>query len=98
MASCRVRLSAGSAPCARIELLCAHFTAGLDGFHQFCRLERLVQGAGRAQFGCHAEKIRCVALGRLAEPEDIADVVSFLASNDSRWVTGRTLLTDGGRM
>jgi 3-oxoacyl-[acyl-carrier protein] reductase len=37
-------------------------------------------------------------LGRLAEPEDIADVVSFLASRDSRWVTGRTLLTDGGRM
>jgi 3-oxoacyl-[acyl-carrier protein] reductase len=37
-------------------------------------------------------------LGRLAEPEDIADVVSFLASSDSRWVTGRTLLTDGGRM
>jgi 3-oxoacyl-[acyl-carrier protein] reductase len=37
-------------------------------------------------------------MGRLAEPEDIADVVSFLASNDARWVTGRTLLTDGGRM
>jgi 3-oxoacyl-[acyl-carrier protein] reductase len=37
-------------------------------------------------------------LGRLAEPDDIADVVAFLASRDSRWVTGRTLLTDGGRM
>jgi 3-oxoacyl-[acyl-carrier protein] reductase len=37
-------------------------------------------------------------MGRLAEPEDIADVVAFLASNDARWVTGRTLLTDGGRM
>jgi 3-oxoacyl-[acyl-carrier protein] reductase len=37
-------------------------------------------------------------LGRLAEPEDIADVVAFLASDDSRWVTGRTILTDGGRM
>jgi 3-oxoacyl-[acyl-carrier protein] reductase len=37
-------------------------------------------------------------LGRLAEPEDIADAVAFLASSDARWVTGRTLLTDGGRM
>jgi 3-oxoacyl-[acyl-carrier protein] reductase len=37
-------------------------------------------------------------LARLAEPEDIADVVAFLASSDARWVTGRTLLTDGGRM
>jgi 3-oxoacyl-[acyl-carrier protein] reductase len=37
-------------------------------------------------------------LARLAEPEDIADVVAFLASAEARWVTGRTLLTDGGRM
>ncbi len=35
-------------------------------------------------------------LGRIGEPEDIADVVSFLASDDSRWITGRTILTDGG--
>lgn len=35
-------------------------------------------------------------LGRLAEPEDIADAVAFLACDDSRWITGRTLLTDGG--
>ncbi|MFC5473064.1 SDR family NAD(P)-dependent oxidoreductase [Paraherbaspirillum soli] len=37
-------------------------------------------------------------LGRLAEPEDIADAVAFLASDDARWITGRTILTDGGRM
>lgn len=37
-------------------------------------------------------------LGRLAEPEDIADVVAFLVSSDARWITGRTILTDGGRM
>ncbi|MBM0107364.1 glucose 1-dehydrogenase [Steroidobacter sp. S1-65] len=37
-------------------------------------------------------------LGRLAEPDDIADVVAFVASHDARWITGRTLLTDGGRM
>jgi 3-oxoacyl-[acyl-carrier protein] reductase len=35
-------------------------------------------------------------LGRLAEPEDIADTIAFLASDDARWITGRTLLTDGG--
>lgn len=37
-------------------------------------------------------------LGRLAEPDDIADVVAFLASDEARWITGRTILTDGGRM
>ena len=35
-------------------------------------------------------------LGRMAVPADIADVVAFLASDGSRWVTGRTILVDGG--
>lgn len=35
-------------------------------------------------------------LGRWGEPEDIADVVGFLASADSRFMTGSTLVVDGG--
>lgn len=35
-------------------------------------------------------------LGRAGQPEDIADVVAFLASNDARWVTGKVLGVDGG--
>ena len=35
-------------------------------------------------------------LGRWGEPEDIADVVSFLASPASRFMTGTTLVVDGG--
>lgn len=35
-------------------------------------------------------------LGRMATPDDIADVVAFLASDGARWVTGRTILVDGG--
>ena len=35
-------------------------------------------------------------LKRLAEPQDIADVIAFLASDDARWITGRTILADGG--
>jgi 3-oxoacyl-[acyl-carrier protein] reductase len=35
-------------------------------------------------------------LGRMAVPTDIADVVFFLASEMSRWITGRTILVDGG--
>lgn len=36
------------------------------------------------------------ALGRIGTPDDIADVVAFLASPDSRWVTGQILDATGG--
>jgi NAD(P)-dependent dehydrogenase (short-subunit alcohol dehydrogenase family) len=35
--------------------------------------------------------------GFVAEPEDVAGVVAFLAGPDARFVTGQTLLVDGGR-
>jgi 3-oxoacyl-[acyl-carrier protein] reductase len=35
-------------------------------------------------------------LGRIAQPEDIAPIAVFLASRDSGWVTGETLLASGG--
>ncbi len=35
-------------------------------------------------------------LGRLGQPEDIAKVAVFLASDDSAWLTGEQLLTGGG--
>jgi NAD(P)-dependent dehydrogenase (short-subunit alcohol dehydrogenase family) len=36
------------------------------------------------------------ALGRLGVPEDIAGAVAFLASADAGWITGQTLVLDGG--
>jgi 3-oxoacyl-[acyl-carrier protein] reductase len=35
-------------------------------------------------------------LGRLGRPEDVADVVAFLASEDARWITGQNLQANGG--
>ena len=35
-------------------------------------------------------------LGRLGRPEDLANVVSFLASGDGAWITGQTVVADGG--
>lgn len=35
-------------------------------------------------------------LGRLGTPQDVADVVSFLASDEARWVTGQLLYVGGG--
>jgi NAD(P)-dependent dehydrogenase (short-subunit alcohol dehydrogenase family) len=38
-----------------------------------------------------------VPMGYVAEPEDVAGVVAFLASDDARYITGQSILIDGGR-
>jgi 3-oxoacyl-[acyl-carrier protein] reductase len=48
-----------------------------------------------------AEAGRDVALGmqalkRLGKPEDVANVVAFIASDDARWITGASIPVDGG--
>jgi NAD(P)-dependent dehydrogenase (short-subunit alcohol dehydrogenase family) len=35
-------------------------------------------------------------LKHLAEPDDIAGAVAFLASNEAGWITGDTIHVDGG--
>lgn len=35
-------------------------------------------------------------LGRLGEPEDVGAAAAFLASSDAAWITGQTLVLDGG--
>ena len=38
------------------------------------------------------------AFNRVGEPDDIADAVAFLASDDARWITGSTLDASGGTL
>ncbi|AHF86669.1 hypothetical protein RLEG3_14255 [Rhizobium leguminosarum bv. trifolii WSM1689] len=35
-------------------------------------------------------------LGRIGQPDDIASVAVFLASDDARWLTGERLAASGG--
>jgi 3-oxoacyl-[acyl-carrier protein] reductase len=42
-------------------------------------------------------RARAVPLGRLGEPQDIARVVSFFASDESAYITGQALFVDGGQ-
>jgi NAD(P)-dependent dehydrogenase (short-subunit alcohol dehydrogenase family) len=39
-----------------------------------------------------------MALGRIGEPPDVAAAVAFLVSEESSWITGETLVLDGGRL
>ncbi|QZA06203.1 SDR family oxidoreductase [Mycolicibacter heraklionensis] len=39
-----------------------------------------------------------IPLGRIGEPGDVADAVLFLASDAASWITGQTLVMDGGQI
>ena len=39
-----------------------------------------------------------IPFGRMGTPEEIAEVALFLASNHARWITGQTIVVDGGQL
>lgn len=41
--------------------------------------------------------VSTIPLGRLGRPDDVADVVVFLCSNQARWLTGQILYVGGGK-
>jgi 3-oxoacyl-[acyl-carrier protein] reductase len=43
-----------------------------------------------------AHYLQTIALGRTGTPEDVAGVVTFLCSDAARYVTGQTIVVDGG--
>lgn len=48
--------------------------------------------------GREAETVAAYPLGRLGVPADVASAVAFLAGDDAAWVTGQTLVLDGGML
>lgn len=54
------------------------------------------QNAGESDEWGMAQFSEGIALGRLSEPEEVASGVAFLAGTDSNYMTGQTLVTDGG--
>jgi 3-oxoacyl-[acyl-carrier protein] reductase len=54
------------------------------------------QSAGILGSEFEKEAIASTPLGRAGLPEDIAPPVSFLASDDARWITGETIFVSGG--
>ncbi|MEH2343765.1 MAG: SDR family oxidoreductase [Nostoc sp.] len=40
-------------------------------------------------------KLKNIPLGRLGQPQDVASLLAFLASNDADYITGSTFFVDG---
>ncbi|MGW5938973.1 SDR family oxidoreductase [Streptomyces celluloflavus] len=61
-------------------------------------IETDMNAALRATPEAHAQLAAISVFNRLGKPTDIADVVGFLASDDSRWITGQRFDVSGGSM
>ena len=79
-----------------------HFMAGCVGKYGI-RVNAIAPGTtdtAQPRGGLTEEELvafaRTVPLGRIAQPEDIASVAVFLATEESRHMTGQTLHVNGG--
>ena len=42
--------------------------------------------------------LRSIPFGRMGQPEEVANLVVFLASSAASWITGQTICVDGGQL
>jgi 3-oxoacyl-[acyl-carrier protein] reductase len=94
-------LSAYSATKGAVDTLVKHFALALGP--RGIRVNAVAPGVVDTDMSSFAktEAGREVTLGmqalkRVGQPDDIAPVVAFLASDDARWITGHTVHVDGG--
>ena len=94
-------LSAYAATKGAIETLVKHFAAALGP--RGIRVNAVAPGVVETDMSnfTKTEAGRDIVLGlqalkRLAQPDDIAPVVAFLASDDAHWITGDIIHVDGG--
>lgn len=94
-------LSAYAATKGAVDTLVKHFAAALG--QRGIRVNAVAPGVVQTDMSDFTKTdagrdftLGLQALKRLAQPEDIADAVVFLASDAARWITGDTLQVDGG--
>lgn len=94
-------LSAYAATKGAIDTLVKHFASALG--ERGIRVNAVAPGVVETDMSAFAKTdagrdftLSMQALKRVAQPEDIGDVIAFLASDAARWISGDTLRVDGG--
>jgi meso-butanediol dehydrogenase/(S,S)-butanediol dehydrogenase/diacetyl reductase len=73
------------------------YCPGIVKTPMWAEIDRQVSEAAGKPLGYGTEEFaKRITLGRLSEPEDVAACVSYLAGPDSDYMTGQSLLIDGG--
>jgi NAD(P)-dependent dehydrogenase (short-subunit alcohol dehydrogenase family) len=94
-------LSAYASTKGAVDTLAKHFAAALGPLG--IRVNAIAPGVVQTDMSSFVKTdagrdytLGIQALKRLAEPDDIARAVAFLASDEARWITGDSLHVDGG--
>lgn len=82
---------------AKDKITVNSYCPGIVGTGMWDRLdEKMMEHMGTKKGEAFAKFTEGIALGRSQTPEDVAHLVSFLASPNSDYITGQNILSDGG--
>lgn len=106
-----LRASSRAAPYGAIKAAVMHYTASQAKMlaRKGIRVNCVAPGSIEFPGGTWEERrtsnpelyqstLASIAFGRMGKPEEVAEVVLFLASDKASWVTGQTVVVDGGQL
>jgi 3-oxoacyl-[acyl-carrier protein] reductase len=106
-----MRASARAAPYGAVKAAVIHYTASQGKMlaRQGIRVNCVAPGSVEFPGGSWEERrtsnpelyqstLASIPFGRMGRPEEIAEVVLFLASDKASWVTAQTIVVDGGQL
>ncbi|WP_280769177.1 acetoin reductase [Salipaludibacillus daqingensis] len=95
--SVRALTQAAAQELAPHQITVNSYCPGIVGTEMWVRIDKeMGKYSGAAEGESFAAFSKAIALGRTQEPEDVANFVSYLASSDSDYMTGQSVMIDGG--
>lgn len=95
--SVRALTQAAAQEMAPHQITVNSYCPGIVGTKMWERIDKeMGKYSGAAEGESFEAFSKAIALGRTQEPEDVANFVSYLASSDSDYMTGQSVMIDGG--